>query len=187
LHLLAKENIKATFFIIGKKADQYPELIKKILDNGHSVGNHSWSHDNFLMFRTPKILACDLRKTQTVLARFRVHPLAFRPPVGITGPRLWPVLERLNMFAVNFSCRAYDRGNRNVKKLAGSILKRVRPGDILLLHDARPLQGGQEELWKKELSHLFSELKTHYRIVPLETLIGRPVMEYIDPKESAQE
>ena len=184
LHLLAQNNITATFFIIGKKAAQHPELIKEILENGHSIGNHSWSHDNLLMFKNSDNLARDLRKTQQILAEFGIRPLAFRPPVGITGPRLGKVMEELDMYTVNFSCRAFDRGNRRVRGFAQRILDRVKGGDILLLHDSSPFQDEQKEMWQNELAHLLSRLDTRFQVVPLETLTGRPVMEQTTGKKS---
>ena len=185
LHLLAQNKSTATFFIIGEKAAQYPELIKKILENGHSIGNHSLSHDNLLMFRNSDNLARDLRKTQQILAKFGIRPLAFRPPVGITGPRLGKVMEELDMYTVNFSCRAFDRGNRRVRGFAQRILGRIKGGDILLLHDSRPFQGEQEEMWQNELAHLLTKLNACFQVAPLETLTGRPVMERITGKQSA--
>jgi peptidoglycan/xylan/chitin deacetylase (PgdA/CDA1 family) len=176
LALLNRYQIKATFFIIGKKGLQHPELIQEIMAHGHSIGNHSWSHDNLLMFRQPATLAKDIQKTQSLLADFGAIPLTFRPPVGITGPRLDPVLKRLGMFAVNFSARAYDRGNRNIRGLANKLLAATRAGDILLLHDTAPTDQYKLELWKKEMESLCRQLRTKFQIVPLERLIDKPVM-----------
>ena len=176
LQLLARYDLKATFFVIGSQAEKYPELIAKILAAGHNVGNHSWSHDNLLMFRSSDTLATDIKQTQDVLARVGIRPLAFRPPVGITGPRLKPILDDQQMFAVNFSCRIYDRGNRNIKNLADRTLGRLKTGDIILLHDLFPEQTGFGEYWQAELDRFFSELIQHYQVLPLEELIEQPVM-----------
>jgi peptidoglycan/xylan/chitin deacetylase (PgdA/CDA1 family) len=176
LQLLAKYNLKATFFVIGQQAEQYPELIDQIVAAGHNVGNHSWRHDNLLMFRSIKVLAKDIKQTQDVLAGAGVRPLAFRPPVGITGPRLRQVMDDQEMFTVNFSCRIFDRGNRNIKNLADRILARLEPGDILLLHDSFPQSVELGKCWQDELDRFFRKLVHQYKILPLEELIGRPVM-----------
>jgi peptidoglycan/xylan/chitin deacetylase (PgdA/CDA1 family) len=176
LQLLASYDLKATFFVIGNQAEKYPELIERIVAAGHNVGNHSWSHDNLLMFRSTDTLASDIKQTQDVLARAGIRPLAFRPPVGITGPRLEPVLDDLQMFTVNFSCRIYDRGNRNINSLADRALDRLKPGDILLLHDLFPEQAELGGYWQEELDHFFSKLIQQYQVLPLEELIGRPIM-----------
>ena len=92
LRLLLKHKAKATFFVTGKKAVEHPELIKEIIRHGHSIGNHSYIHNNLVMFKSCKSIAKEIESVQNVLSDFGVLPLAFRPPVGITGPRLRPAL-----------------------------------------------------------------------------------------------
>jgi peptidoglycan/xylan/chitin deacetylase (PgdA/CDA1 family) len=176
LDLLARHSLYATFFVIGEKAAEYPELIKSILDKGHTIGNHSWSHDYFLMLRSPKRIQKDIHKSQELLKQYGVKPVVFRPPVGITGARLGGVLAGKGLVTVNYSCRAFDRGNRNIHNLAEKILNRVKPGAVIMLHDVPPYEKALQEYWKKELDHLFGTLKKRYTVAPLERLIERPVM-----------
>ena len=176
LDLLARHSLHATFFVIGEKAAQYPELIKSILDHGHTIGNHSWSHDYFLMLRSPKRIRKDIHKSQELLQQYGVKPLVFRPPVGITGARLGRVLTGEGLLTVNYSCRAFDRGNRNIHNLSGKILRCVEPGAVIMLHDVLPHEIALQEYWKKELDHLFVTLQKRYTVAPLEQLIERPVM-----------
>ncbi|SPD73459.1 Polysaccharide deacetylase [uncultured Desulfobacterium sp.] len=176
LSLLSKHNIKATFFVVGKKAAQRPELIKQIIAEGHCIGNHSFSHDNFVMLKSSKTLFREVSSTQDTLKGLGILPLAFRPPVGITNPRLKKVLIKLDMYNVNFSCRAMDCGNRRITGLSSRILKRVRPGDIIVLHDKPPKKEGLT-FWLNEIETIFSGLKTKgYTVLPLPELIGKPVM-----------
>jgi peptidoglycan-N-acetylglucosamine deacetylase len=177
LNLLARYQLQATFFVIGEKAAKYPDLIADILARGHSIGNHSWQHDNLLMLRSRKRLQRDIHKTQVVLQQCGIQPLLFRPPAGITNPRLKQVLLDEALLTVNFSCRAFDQGNKKVTNLAERILKRLQPGDIILLHDLAPKTKSAKACWQDELNILFSTLqKDHYQIQPLETLINHPVM-----------
>lgn len=179
LELLSRYNFKATFFVIGEKAARYPELIRDILAAGHSIGNHSWKHDSLLMLRSQATLHKDIEKTQRLLTSFGFCPLLFRPPVGITNPLLKSVLRAEKLETVTFSCRAFDGGNRRVTGLAKRILKKISPGNILLLHDLPPY--GQESIvsLEGELVELFSTLQGNgCEVVPLETLIGKPVMEH---------
>jgi hypothetical protein len=107
----------------------------------------------------------------------------FRPPAGITSPRLGPVLDRLGMTAVSFSRRALDLGNRRIAGTALRILGRVRPGDIILLHDSSPGKTGSD-LFLRELESLLRGLEDRgLSVIPLERLIGRPVMETFGNKE----
>jgi len=177
LNLLLKYQIKATFFVTGKKAENHPELIEKILLRGHSIGNHSYKHNNLIMFRSCKSIEKDIEAAQHVLGGFGVTAFAFRPPVGITGPRLRPALLTSGAFIVNFSCRAFDGGNRWIKRLSKKILHRIRPGDIVLLHDVRPRHPALLVYWLDEIERIISGLKDReLAVLPLSEMIGRPVM-----------
>lgn len=171
LDLLARHDLKATFFVVGEKAAKYPQLIKAILDQGHTIGNHSWGHDYFLMLRSRQILQEDIHNTQEILAESGTHPCFFRPPVGVTNSRLAQVLAQENLITVTYSCRAFDRGNRNIYNLAEKILSRLHPGDIIMLHDLPPYRQNQTDYWQKELEHLFAALAEKYEIVPLKRII----------------
>jgi peptidoglycan/xylan/chitin deacetylase (PgdA/CDA1 family) len=185
LEVLRRHGVQATFFVAGAKAKQHPELIREILSRGHTVGNHSYHHDPLLMLRSRKRLKEEIAHTQDLLANFAVRPLTFRPPVGITNPRLKGVLRELGMYCVTFSCRAFDRGNRRIEGLAMIILKKVRPGAIILLHDVTPRGGGGIAHWLTEMERIVSGLKTRgYEILPLSELIDRPVMEQLAADES---
>ncbi len=176
LELLARYKLQATFFVVGEKAAKYPELIAAILEKGHTIGNHSWNHDRFLMLRSWKTVRQDIHATQKILLTYGIQPLVFRPPVGIIGPRLVKVLAEEGLVTVTFSCRAFDRGNRNIRNLAGHILARLQPGNIIMLHDLPPHQQELADYWQKELDSLLHALVQNYSIVSLEQVIGRPVM-----------
>jgi len=176
LELLARYRLPATFFVIGEKAAAYPELVQEIVERGHSIGNHSWRHDYFLMMRTTGRLREDIRKSQDAFRKWSIEPLVFRPPVGITAPRLAVVLAEHDLVTVNYSCRAFDRGNRDIDNLAVRILRRLRPGDIIMLHDLPFNQRTKTEYWMSELDRLLAALAKNHNVVSLEELIGRPVM-----------
>ncbi len=175
LKLLARYRLPATFFIIGENAARYPELVADILAEGHTIGNHSWRHDYFLTLRSQKILEQDIRDTQDILKKSGVEPLVFRPPVGITSSSLGLALQRQGLITVNYSCRALDRGNRNIDNLAHKILNNLRPGDIIMLHDLPPHRHSLSDYWQEELDELFRTLAEKHDTVPLEQLIQRPV------------
>jgi peptidoglycan/xylan/chitin deacetylase (PgdA/CDA1 family) len=175
LDLLARYKLKATFFVVGEKAARYPELMAKILQQGHTIGNHSWNHDYFLMLRSQKKMQDDIHNTQEILKKSGVQPLVFRPPVGITSPRLRKVLTREGLVVITYGCRAVDRGNRSIDNLSQKILKALKPGDIIMLHDLPAYHEAQSDYWQKELANLLETLAKDYDIVPLEQLIQRPV------------
>jgi len=175
LELLARHNLQATFFVVGEKVARYPELIADIIAQGHTVGNHSWSHDYFLMLRSQKRLQEDIHSTQEIFKKLGIQPLVFRPPVGIIGPRLGKALIREGLITVTYSCRSFDRGNRNIDNLSEKILGKLQPGAIIMLHDLPPYRKNQSEYWQQELDRLFVGLKENYDIVPLDQIIQSPV------------
>lgn len=177
LELLRRHGVPATFFVTGARVESHPGVIREILSQGHTLGNHSHHHDPLLMLRSRATLREEVARTQELLSAFAVRPLTFRPPVGIMNSRLPGVLRELGLCCVTFSCRAFDRGNRRVARLAEIILRKVRPGDIILLHDVAPKCGDGIEKWLAETEAILSGLKGQgYRLLPLEELIDRPVM-----------
>ena len=176
LELLARYRLPATFFVVGEHAAAHPELIAAILAQGHAIGNHSFRHDPLLMLRDCTTLTADIRHTQEVLARMGIQPLLFRPPIGITSPRLRPALASLNLQAMTFSCRVFDRGNRSIRNLAARVLKQLQPGDILLLHGNPPESEEHTLCWQQELQTLFDRLAKENQVVPLADLISQPIM-----------
>jgi peptidoglycan/xylan/chitin deacetylase (PgdA/CDA1 family) len=185
LNLLQRYEAPATFFVIGKKAEGNPELIREILLRGHAIGNHSYRHDPLLMVRSSARLIEEIARTQHLLADFGIRPLVFRPPVGITNPRLPRVLRELHLDCVTFSCRACDFGNRRIANLAKTILRKIHPGAILLLHDVSPPGGGMVQVWLQQVERIILGLKSQgYNMVSLSELIGRPVMESLPTEPS---
>jgi len=177
LNLLLKRQTKATFFVTGQKAAAHPELIKEVVRQGHSVGNHSYKHSYWMLFRTCPSIVADIEAAQKVFNDFGIRPAAFRPPAGITSPRLRSALLRTGLYLVNFSCRPLDGGNRRINNMAQKILKRIRPDDIVLLHDNRPLDEGLIPAWLNEIELLLTGIETRNLIIlPLSELIGKPVM-----------
>jgi peptidoglycan/xylan/chitin deacetylase (PgdA/CDA1 family) len=177
LHLLQRHDVKAVFFVTGVNAEKNGDLIGEILAQGHDIGNHSYRHDPFLMLRPSGTLAREIDAAQTVLHRFGISPIAFRPPVGITSPKLAAVLKDNGLYCLTFSCRANDFGNRRIDGLAGKILKKVKPNDIILLHDVLPRPDGDADRWLHEVDDILSGLKHKgLQVRPLAELIGKPIM-----------
>lgn len=180
LDLLDRHQAKATFFVTGSNTDRYPHLIREILARGHAIGNHSYSHDNFVMCKSRRTLLHEIDATQQSLRRFGIVPLAFRPPVGITSPRLTGILDKTGLFVINFSRRAGDLGNRRVKHLSERILKHLHWGDIIMLHDVRPRKEALLNCWLDQIEKVLAGIHQQgIAVVPLAVLIDRPVMVFL--------
>ena len=176
LRLLKKYRTTATFFVTGHRVVKYPQLIREIIAQGHSLANHSFHHDMLGAFRSTQTMEHEIEATQHALKDLGIVALAYRPPMGITSPRLRQVMQKEGMFVVNFSCRAWDGGNRRIRNLSRRILKRVRANDILLLHD-NLAQPSLFSRWAGEVDLVLKGIpEKGLEIVPLADLIGRPVM-----------
>ncbi|MBI5014491.1 MAG: polysaccharide deacetylase family protein [Deltaproteobacteria bacterium] len=176
IDLLALHHAPATFFVTGAKAERHPDLVREVLSRGHTIGNHSYSASPLLMLWGKKAIRREIEATQRVLEPLGIFPLAFRPPLGIHGPSLWPILLDLGMSCVNFRLRASDRGNRQIPGLAARVLRKCRNGDVIRLRDAVPAGGDIARLLEEFGALLRGLREKGVEIVPLAQLIGKEVM-----------
>lgn len=139
LDLLREKGVKATFFVIGKRADQYPEIVRRVWAEGHMIGNHTWSHYSLFCFLTPRRLRAEIdRCTESVRRSCGFRPRFFRSPVGLRHPLLAPYLEAVGLEYVSWSIRTLDTFTTDSSVLARRILNKAESGDIILLHDHLP-------------------------------------------------
>ena len=177
LDLLDKYSVKATFFVSGVNALRHPEIIRDIIIRGHAVGNHSYSHNPFLMLKSYRTLYREITEAQKVLQEMGIEALAFRPPVGIVNPKLPSVLDKLGMYCITFNCRAFDAGNFRVKDISKKVLKKVKADDIILLHDVPARQKKNNAVFLSEIDILLDGIVSKgLTIVPLSVLINKEIM-----------
>jgi peptidoglycan-N-acetylglucosamine deacetylase len=178
IEMLKRHNIKSHFFIIGQKAASHPELISLILENGHTLGNHTMNHDTLIMLKPAARLKKEIASCQDVLKGFGITAYTFRPPAGIVNPKLGPILFRMGLICVMFSIRGYDFGNRRIGNIGRNILKGIREGGIIMLHDRVPARSAPvSELIRQMEEAITGIRKKGLDFLPLEKLIGRKVME----------
>ena len=139
LSTLERYGARATFFVIGKKAEAHPELMKEIVAAGHSLGIHSYTHDRFLSLRTVDEVKRDLLRAQAVLERASgKRCVRFRPPVGHTSPMIARAVSELGLSVVAWTARTMDGlpWLSDPARRLQRMVKGVRPGAVLLFHDA---------------------------------------------------
>jgi peptidoglycan/xylan/chitin deacetylase (PgdA/CDA1 family) len=131
---LKREHVHATFFLCGRNAVAHPELVRRILAEGHEIGNHTWSHPWLYLMSRDKI-ADEIDRTQDALEKITGRrPTLFRPPFGVRWFTLWPLLRERGLTMVMWSDRGYD-GDRDARGITKATLDRLSPGAIILLHD----------------------------------------------------
>jgi peptidoglycan/xylan/chitin deacetylase (PgdA/CDA1 family) len=139
LDLLREKGVKATFFVIGKRAEQYPEIVRRAWAEGHLIANHTWSHYPLFCFLTPRRLRDEIeRGTESVRRSCGFRPHLFRSPVGLRHPFLAPYLQDAGLEYVSWSIRTRDTLTASSTVLARRILDKAASGDIILLHDHLP-------------------------------------------------
>lgn len=137
LDILDRYAVKATFFCVGEKVLQQPELARQIVQRGHGLENHSMHHGYLLPFC---LLGGWLRELvgaqQAIVSVTGQRPCFFRPPVGLRNPLLDPILSRLDLQLVSWTRRGFDSVENRPEVVLGKLLRNLAAGDILLLHDA---------------------------------------------------
>ena len=136
LDLLKEYNIKSGFFVVGHRIEKSPELVRRIIAEGHIVGNHSFAHTNKYAFRRWKKLIEDLKKNEdliSTLANKKVN--LFRPPFVVTNPNIAAAARFLEYTIVGWSIRSLDTMGKPAEKIIKRVVSRFRPGGLILLHD----------------------------------------------------
>lgn len=137
LAILKKHDAKATFFCIGKHIETHPELLKNIINNGHTIGNHTYSHANiFGFYKTAKVIQ-ELNRTNEIVKRVAgLNLKLFRPAFGVTNPRIKTAINQLNLTSIGWNKRSFDTTSLDENKIFNRITKNIKKGDIILLHDS---------------------------------------------------
>jgi peptidoglycan-N-acetylglucosamine deacetylase len=142
LETLKKYNIKATFFVIGELAKQHPDLVKRIIAEGHAVANHTWSHPK-LNHLNDQQLAMQVTSTQdAVVAAINLKPVCLRPPYGMANQRVKDYIRSQGIIPVGLGFNSFDYERRGVEKLTNWVISNARSGQVILMHDGNN-SGGQ--------------------------------------------
>jgi peptidoglycan-N-acetylglucosamine deacetylase len=173
LELLERGGHRATFFVIGKRAEAAPELLAEMVRRGHGLGNHSYEHAHTTPFRHPARLAADLARAQEVMARAGARVRFFRAPIGLLSPRVAEAARRTGLTMVGWSASARDgRAATTADEAAARLIAAARPGAILVLHDAVE-RGARAPVAAAALARLLESLAARgLRSVTLDELIG---------------
>ena len=135
LDLLKKYKVTAIFFVIGTKAKSENELIRRIMDEGHFIGNHTFSHHPMFTLLNGAKVEKEIVELNNLLINQGIQTNLFRPPIGYTNPIIARVVNKLSLNIIGWNKRSYDTVIRNPKKLAKRLLFLAKPGSIILLHD----------------------------------------------------
>ncbi len=137
LDILRDMQVSAVFFIIGERAAGSPELIKRMHNEGHIIGNHSYKHGFHFDWMSAAKMAKEITQTNRLVKSIAgAEPRLFRPPYGVTNPNVAKAVKMTAMSSIGWSIRSFDTKAKDSIELKKRILKQLQGGDIILLHDS---------------------------------------------------
>lgn len=143
LDILDARKTKATFFLVGKNALKYPDLVKREAAAGHLLGNHTYDHSRLLSLQSPKKVAANILQADQAISGVSggLHPRYFRPPYGLKSPLMLSELRHLGYQVIlwNDATDDYDQ-DQSAEAITKHIVKKLKPGAIVDLHDGRDVQ-----------------------------------------------
>lgn len=144
LEILAKHSVQATFFLIGRYVQQSPDIAREIAYAGHIVGNHTFTHP-LLTFKTEAQIKRELASCQSALRdAIGDHSNLFRPPFGGRRPAVLRIARELGLEPIMWSVTGYDWNAPPAAVIEQKVVKQIRGGDIILLHDGGHKQMGAD-------------------------------------------
>jgi peptidoglycan/xylan/chitin deacetylase (PgdA/CDA1 family) len=172
---LKSKDVRATFFLIGEHVQQYPEITRQILSQGHDIGIHTFHHPN-LLFAPASVLKKEITDTadliKTVTGR-TTH--LFRPPKAWLTDTEKSLVKGLGYKIVLWSLNSKDWVSFDDKYIVNYIVKNIRPGDIILFHDSGGvfgIEGGDRTETIKSIARIIDKLKLRgYRFVTISELV----------------
>jgi len=174
LGILRKNKIKATFFLIGESLERYPDVAREIRDEDHVIGNHSYNHPQFSLFRKEMIYKEQVSRTQDIFyERLGIRPAIIRPPYGAVTDDQIDFMASRGLKIINWSVDTFDwnpRG-RNSKKILQKVSSYLHGGAILLMHSG----GGDRSSTVKALPEIIEfARKNSYEFVTVPELLEIP-------------
>ena len=143
IEILREHHVPATFFVCGKNVEDHPDLLRRIVAEGHAVGNHTYSHP-YLFFKSPRRMAEEIDRTQAIIDKVvGFRPNIFRPPYGARWFGLVPTLQERGMHMILWSTAGYD-WKKDVSGITAAARRELKPGAVILLHDGRETRSGGE-------------------------------------------
>jgi peptidoglycan-N-acetylglucosamine deacetylase len=167
LDILKQNNIKGTFFVVGQNVKNYPDLVKRVVTDGHAIGNHTWHH--WYHFMNQQVAAYEVDNTTDLIYKTTgVKTNLFRPPGGIMHNGVVNYARNRKYAIMMWSSDSVDYSLPSVSRLIDNVFRGARPGGIVLMHDG----GGNRARTVEALPQIISNFrKQGYRFVTIPELL----------------
>lgn len=175
LDILKEKKVKATFFLVGKHVEKYPEVAKRIVDEGHEIGNHTYSHRD-LVPATRATVVKEIKKAEKVIESVCGRkPVLFRPPRGIYSNAVRKIILKAGYTIILWSVSTQDWRLVKPSFIFRRVKRFCRPGSIILFHDSGALikpEGGSRGHTVEALPKVIDWLRANgYQISTVSSLL----------------
>jgi peptidoglycan-N-acetylglucosamine deacetylase len=178
LEVLAKHNVKATFFMIGRFARMRPDIVREVAREGHAIGNHTYTHP-LLIFESGAQIRIQLQECEKALAdAIGEHARIFRPPFGGRRPIVLRIARELGLEPVMWNVTGYDWSTASSDAIKSKVSRRICGGNVILLHDGGHLEIGADRSRTVEATDkLIARYKAQgYEFVSVPAMMGMEVV-----------
>ena len=172
LDVLEDLKVKVTFFMIGRQVEEHPRIARRVIESGHGIGNHSYSHPIFLYRGASETRGQMERAQEVIIEATGVRPIFARPPCGVRTPAYFAATRDLNLQTVQWSDTGFDWKDHDGDRIARDAVRHARAGSIILLHDGDSTGESNRKQTIAALPLIVAELKARgLEIAPLNRLI----------------
>jgi peptidoglycan-N-acetylglucosamine deacetylase len=175
LEVLARHDVRATFFLIGRYVRQRPDIAREVVKAGHVVGNHTFTHP-LLIFQSSSWLKAQLAGCENALTdAVGEHSNLFRPPFGGRRPVVFRVARQMGLEPIMWNVTGYDWNAPSAEHIERKVTSKVRGGDVILLHDGGHRAFGADHAYSVTASdRLISRYKSEgYEFVTIPEMMRR--------------
>jgi peptidoglycan-N-acetylglucosamine deacetylase len=178
LDVLARHNVHTTFFLIGRYAQQRPDIVREIVRAGHVVGNHTFTHP-LLIFKSARELRSQLDNCHRALTdAIGEHSNLFRPPFGGRRPAVLRVARQMGLEPIMWNVTGYDWNATSAEQIERKVVSQVRGGNVILLHDGGHREFGADRSYTVTATdRLISRYKSEgYEFVTIPEMMRKAVV-----------
>ena len=171
LNILEKYGIKSTFFLIGQNIKYYPDAARMIIDRGHEIGNHTFTHPHNLNQSSESEILDEMNKCEEAIKGLLGYkPTVFRPPEGVVEGGICKIAKSCGYNVILWSIDTRDWAGVPAEKIVSDLTKSISPGDIILMHDYTGKKSHTAEALELMIPEL---LKMGYSFVTVSELINK--------------
>jgi peptidoglycan/xylan/chitin deacetylase (PgdA/CDA1 family) len=183
LALLRQYHIHATFCLIGEQVQEYPDLVRAIVADGHTICNHSWDHDEQMASKSESYIRSELQRTTDAIEAAAPNAVVryYRQPGGNWSPTIVQIAKEMGMTSLDWSVDPQDWTVPPVSTIESTVLSQTTTGSIVLMHDG----GGDRSHTITALGVLLPNLEQRFHLEPMPTVAPTPTPDVNRPSNAA--